>query len=93
MGLLVTAFFLAISPAIIISIIALFIHYHGENDHRSGNRDYGDFETKAARGDRDYFDEDLSKNYNSYYAQIEDAALMGDPDARDELEGDFGEDY
>ena len=59
--------------------------------------DYGDYdeysdpETRAARGERDYFSDDPSDDYNSYYAQVADDAMMGDHDAMDEMRGEFGE--
>ena len=37
--------------------------------------------------ERDYFSDD----YNSYYAQVADDAMMGDQDAMDEMYGEFGE--
>ena len=53
--------------------------------------DYSDSETRAARGERDYFSDDPSDDYNSYYAQVADDAMMGDRDAMDEMRGEFGE--
>ncbi|SFI85546.1 hypothetical protein SAMN04487775_10759 [Treponema bryantii] len=53
--------------------------------------DYYDSETRAARGERDYFSDDPSDDYNSYYAQVADDAMMGDRDAMDEMYGEFGE--
>ena len=41
--------------------------------------------------EREYFSYDSSDDYNSYYAQVADDAMMGDRDAMDELRGDFGE--
>ena len=52
---------------------------------------YEDYETSAARGEREYFSDDLARDYNSYYAQVADAADMGDQDAIDEMYGEFGE--
>ena len=49
--------------------------------------DYEYFETRAARGERDYFSEDVARDYDSYYAQVADAAEMGDKDAIDEMYG------
>lgn len=51
--------------------------------------DYADFETSAARGDRDYFSDDPAQDYNSYYAQIADDAMMGDEGAIEEMLGEF----
>lgn len=42
-------------------------------------------------GEREYFSDDLAQDYNSYYAQVADAADMGDQDAIDEMYGEFGE--
>ena len=53
--------------------------------------DYSDYETSAARGDRDYFGDDPARDYDSYYAQVADDAMMGDQDAIDEMCGEFGE--
>lgn len=53
--------------------------------------DHEDFETSAARGDREYFSDDPAHDYDSYYAQIADLANMGDQDAIDEMRGEFGE--
>ncbi|MCR4822220.1 MAG: hypothetical protein K5873_05035 [Treponema sp.] len=53
--------------------------------------DYADFETMAAMGERQKFSDDLARDYNSYYAQVEDDAMMGDKDAIRELRGEFGE--
>ena len=53
--------------------------------------DYSNSETNAARGDRDYFSDDPAKDYNSYYAQLADNAMMGDQDAMDEMRGEFGD--
>ncbi len=52
---------------------------------------YDYYETRAARGERDYFSEDAARDYDSYYAQVADAAEMGDQDAIEEMRGEFGE--
>ena len=52
---------------------------------------YEDYETRAAMGQRDYFTDDPARDYDSYYAQVADAADMGDQDAIDEMYGEFGE--
>ncbi len=52
---------------------------------------YEYFEIRAARGERDYFSEDSARDYDSYYAQVADAAEMGDQDAIEEMRGEFGE--
>ncbi len=51
--------------------------------------DYSDSETRAARGERDYFTDDPADNYNSYYAQVADDAMMGNRDAMDEMRWEF----
>ncbi len=53
--------------------------------------EYSDSEARAARGERDYFSDDPSDDYNSYYAQVADDAMIGDQDAIDEMRGEFGE--
>ena len=52
---------------------------------------YEDYETRAAMGERGYFTDDPARDYDSYYAQVADAADMGDQDAIDEMYGEFGE--
>ena len=52
---------------------------------------YEYYEIRAARGERDYFSEDAARDYDSYYAQVADAAEMGDQYAIDEMRGEFGE--
>ena len=51
--------------------------------------EYSDSEIRAVRGERDYFSDDPSDDYNSYYAQVADDAMMGDRDAMDEMYGEF----
>ena len=63
-------------------------YYAGNRDY---DDDYEDFEIKASKGERDYFTDDPSDDYNSYYAQVADDAMMGDQDAMDEMRGEFGE--
>ncbi len=74
--------------------------YHGgyarkfdydEDDFDEEYDDYFDSETRAARGERDYFTDDPADNYNSYYAQVADDAMMGDREAMDEMRGEFGD--
>ena len=55
--------------------------------------DYEDFETKAARGERDYFSDDPVEDYNSYYAQVADDAMMGDREAMDEMRDECGDEW
>ena len=53
--------------------------------------DYEDYEIKAARGNRNYFSDDPAEDYNSYYAQVADDAMMGEREAMDEMRDEFGE--
>ena len=53
--------------------------------------DYSNYEPRAAKGDRDYFTDDPASNYDNYYAQVADDAMMGDRDAIDEMRGEFGD--
>lgn len=66
---------------------ASYVSYRDYDD----DDDYEDCETKAARGERDYFSDDPAEDYNSYYAQVADDAMMGDESAIDEMRGEFGE--
>ena len=50
-----------------------------------------DYETRAAMGERDYFTDDSARDYNSYYAQVADDAMMDDESAMEEMRGEFGE--
>ena len=47
--------------------------------------DYSYSEARVARGERDYFTDNPSDDYNSYYAQVADNAMMGDSGAMDEM--------
>ena len=40
---------------------------------------------------REYFSDDSARDYDSYYAQVADAAEMGDQDAIEEMCGEFGD--
>ena len=92
MGFLV----LIILTGVVIAIVAssssgnkTYSGYHG-----GYVRDYDDcedYETSAVRGDRDYFSDVPVRDYDQYYAQVADAADMGDQDAIDEIRGEFGE--
>lgn len=53
--------------------------------------EYSDYEISTSKGDRDYFTDDPSRDYVSYYSQIADDAMMGDEEAIDEIESEFGE--
>lgn len=63
----------------------------GEEITEEDYDDYSDSETRAARGGRDYFTDDPSDDYNSYYAQVADDAMMGDSESAGEIYGEFGE--
>lgn len=65
--------------------------YHGGYFRDYDEDDYEDYETSAARGEREYFSADPARDNNSYYAQVADAADMGDQDAIDEMYGEFGD--
>lgn len=52
---------------------------------------YSNYEPRAAHGDRNYFTEDSASNYDNYYVQVADDAMMGDRDAIDEMRGEFGD--
>ena len=65
--------------------------YHDENALDYDEEAYEDYETRAAMGERDYFTDDPARDYDSYYAQVADAADMGDQDAIDEMYGEFGD--
>lgn len=56
-------------------------YYHG-GYIRDYDDDYEDYEIRAGSGDREYFSDDLAQDYCSYYAQVADAADMGDQDAK-----------
>lgn len=80
----------------VIVIICVSGGGHSSCSNRDGyirdyDEDYEDYETKAARGNREYFSDDPEQDYNSYYAKVADAADMGDQAAIDEMYGEFGE--
>lgn len=64
--------------------------HYGTYNHTYDDEDYSDYETAAARGERDYLSGDCSRDYDSYYAQIADDAMMGDESAIEEMRGEFG---
>lgn len=86
---------------IILAIVIIAIISGSSNGHRSYQdgyvRDYDDdedfeeYETSVARGEREYFSDDPARDYDSYYAQVADDAMMGDQDAIDEMRGEFGD--
>ena len=94
MGFLV----LIILTGVVIAIVASscsgnknYSGYHGGYVRDYDEDDYEDYETSAARGDREYFSDDPALDYYLYYAQVADAVDMGDQDAIDEMRGEFGE--
>ena len=86
---------------IILAIVIIAIISGSSNGHSSYQggyvRDYDDdedfeeYEASAARGEREYFLDDPARDYDSYYAQVADDAMMGDQDAIDEMRGEFGD--
>jgi len=90
--------FLIILTGVVIAIVSssssgnkTYRGYHGGYVRDYDEDDYEDYETNAARDDREYFSDDPARDYDSYYAQVADAADMGDQDAIDEMRGEFGE--
>lgn len=73
------------------AVIAIIASSCGGNKTYRGGDDFEDYETSAARGEREYFSDDLAQDYDSYYAQVADAADMEDQDAIDEMYGEFGD--
>lgn len=53
--------------------------------------EYEDYETRAAMGARDYFTDDPARDYDSYYSQVAEDAMMGDESEMEEMRGEFGE--
>ena len=66
-------------------------YYHGGHEDYDDCENFADFEIKAAMGDRDYFKDDPAHNYDSYYAQVADDAMMGDEMAMEIMRDEFGE--
>lgn len=92
MGFLVLIILTGVVIAIVASSSSGNKNYSGYHVGYARNYDdYEDYETSASRGEREYFSDDLARDYNSYYAQVADAADMGDQDAIDEMYGDFGD--
>lgn len=58
---------------------------------RNYDDDFENYETCAVRGERDFFTNDSARDYDSYYAQVADEADMGDQDAIEEMNSEFGE--
>ena len=65
--------------------------YHGSYVRDYDEDEYEDYETRAAMGERDYFTDDPAQDYNSYYTQVADDAMMGDESAMEEMRGEFGD--
>ncbi len=65
--------------------------YYGSYIRDYDEDEYEDYETRAAMGERDYFTDDPARDYDSYYAQVADDAMMGDESAMEEMRGEFGE--
>ena len=90
MGFLILIILIGVVIAIVASSSSGNKNYSGY--HSGYVREYDeDYETSAARGEREYFSDDPARDYDSYYAQVADAADMGDQDAIDEMRGEFGE--
>ena len=84
-------FFFLLLIIVVIVIISVKSGKKNSCGHYSGyvrdydEDDFEDYETMAAMGKRDFFTDDPARNYNSYYAQIADDAMMGDCSAQGEL--------
>lgn len=94
MGFLVLIILIGVVIAIVASSSSgnkTYSGYHGGYVRDYDEDGYEDYETSAACGEREYFSDDLARDYDSYYAQVADAADMGDQDAIDEMRGEFGE--
>ena len=61
-------------------------------NNTSHNTSHSDnYKTRAYMTDREYQTDDLSNDYDSYYEQVADEAMMGDEDAMEELRDEFGD--
>ena len=76
---------------LLLLIIGVIVIISSSSGSHSFGGYHGGYEIRAARGDREYFSDDPAQDYNSYYAQVADAADMGDQVAIDEMYGEFGE--
>lgn len=65
--------------------------YHSSHIRDYDEDEFEDYETRVAMGERDYFTDDPARDYDSYYAQVADDAMMGDESAMEEMRGEFGE--
>lgn len=59
--------------------------YHSGYIRNYDEDEYEDCETRAAMGERNYFTDDSARDYDSYYAQVADDAMMGDESAMEEM--------
>ena len=94
MGFLVLIILTGVGIAIVASSSSgnkTYSGYRGGYVRNYDEEDYENYETSAARGDRDYFSDDSAHDYDSYYAQVADLANMGDQDTIDEMRGEFGD--
>lgn len=64
--------------------------YHGGYVRDYDDDEYEDYETRAAMGERDFFTDDPARDYDSYYSQVAEDAMMGDESAMEEMRGEFG---
>ena len=84
-------FFFLLLIIVVIVIISVKSGKKNSCGHYSGyvrdydEDDFEDYETMAAMCERDFFTDDPARNYDSYYAQIADDAMMGDCSAQGEL--------
>lgn len=65
-----------------------YIRDYDEDEYED---EYEEYETRAAMGERNYFTDDSVQDYNSYYAQVADDAMMGDESAMEEMRSEFGD--
>lgn len=90
-------FFFLLLIIVVIVIISVKSGKKNSCGHYSGyvrdydEDDFEDYETMATMGKRDFFTDDPARNYDSYYAQIADDAMMGDESAMEEMRDEFGE--
>lgn len=67
---------------ILVLLIVIIRAYLGRKNNLERNIYFGGYD----------FDDEPGRNYNSYYAQIADDAMMGDGSAMEEMRREFGED-
>lgn len=80
---------------IFVGIIIAFIAgaCKGGSHSASVYNGYDDDYMRPDEDERSCFSEDLADDYNSYYMQTYDDALMGDSDAIDEMREELGEEW